>query len=127
MDENKGILIYLDNRTAANKNTFYGGITDTSIYNCGWYWPCNTLDDLRKQKDNLLQVFDHFVIHFDDFYPDFLNEMVANKHNTKDFQVRIHGVPKETFFAFKKFVDENWESQEGWRPWGFPKEWLEEE
>lgn len=75
----------------------------------------------------MLQVFGHFVIHFDDFYPDFLNEMVANKHNTKDFQVRIHGVPKETFFAFKKFVDENWESQEGWRPWGFPKEWLEEE
>ena len=124
MDESKGLVIYIEDRTIPNK--IYGGGINEELYNCEWYWPCNSLAEMKEQKDKMLQVFDHFVIHFDNFYPEFLNEMVANGHNTKDFQVRIHSVSKETFLAFKKFVDEHWISQEGWRPWGVPKEWLEE-
>lgn len=112
----KGICISID------KNQW---IPNAEVYDCDYSWCVKSWVELAAHKEELLRNFNYFVIHFDDFYPSVLMKMVEDGHNTKDFQVRIHGVSKETFFAFKKFVDENWESQEGWKPWGVPKEWLE--
>lgn len=114
--ERKGICISID------KNQW---IPNAEVYGCDYSWWVKSCSELVENERKLLKNFDFFVIHFDDFYPYFLTRMVEAGFNTKDFQVRIHGVSKETFLAFKKFVDENWESQEGWYPWGCPKEWLE--
>ena len=113
----KGICITID------KNNW---IANGAAYGCDYSWCVKSCYELVEYERKLLKNFDYCVIHFDDFYPDFLMKMVEEGYNIKEVQVRIHGVSKETFIEFKKFVDKYWTNQEGWRPWGVPKEWLEE-